>query len=73
MGFLDVAFLPSRASLSTTFLENCVKVKSIATTTCLEIVVWCKQGHAPCETLLLQQSAFLGRSNFMEIITLLLK
>ena len=44
MGFQDVAFIPSRASFSTTFLRT---------------VVGRKQGHAPCDVLLPQQSLFL--------------
>ena len=32
--------------------------ESLGTTTCLRTVVWGKQGHAPCEILLLHQTPF---------------
>ena len=72
MGFQDEASLPSRASFSTMFLNNCGGGESLGTTTCLKTVVGGKQGHAPSETLLLQQSLFLCRLTFVEIITLTL-
>ena len=36
MTFLDVLFLPCRASFSTTFLNNCGRGEGLGTTTCLE-------------------------------------
>ena len=39
MGFQDVAFLPSRSSLLTTFLKNCGIGECLRTTTCLITVV----------------------------------
>ena len=41
--FIDLAFLPSRASFSTTLLKNCGRDESLWTTTCLNTVVGCKQ------------------------------
>ena len=58
MGFEDVAFLPSQASFSTTFLKNCGRSVSLGTTTCPKTVVGGKQGHAPSKMPLLQQSLF---------------
>ena len=55
MGVQDVAFLLSRASFVTTFLKDCGRGESLATTTCLNTVVGGKQGHALCKVLLLQQ------------------
>ena len=51
----DAAFLPSRASVSTTFLKNCGRDDGLRTTTCLTTVVGDKQGHAPCKIISLQQ------------------
>ena len=48
MDFLDVAPLPSRASVFTTFLTNCGRGESLGTTTCLNPVVGGRQGHTPC-------------------------
>ena len=53
--FHDVAFLPSRASFSTTFLKNCGRGESLRNTTYLITVFRGKQGHSPCKILLLQQ------------------
>ena len=58
MGLQDVAFLPSRASVSTKFLKKCGRGDSLRTTTCLRTVDGGKQGHALCRILLLQQSPF---------------
>ena len=71
MGFGDVVFLPSRASFCITFLKNCGRGEGLMATTCLRTVVGGKQGLAPCDILLLQQSLFLCQLNFMEIIRLL--
>ena len=43
---------------SATFLENCGRDESLATTVCLITVIWGKQGHATCRIFLLQQSLF---------------
>ena len=56
MGLWDVAFLPSRASFSTTLAKNCGRGASLGTSTCPKTVVSGKQGNAPCETLSLQQN-----------------
>ena len=40
----DVAFLPLRASFSTTFLKNCGRGESFVTTTCLMTVVEVSNG-----------------------------
>ena len=67
MGFDYVAFLPSLASFSTTFRKDCGRGEGLGITTCPKCVVLGKHGHAPCKMLLLQQSLFLCRLNFMEI------
>ena len=64
MGFQDVAFLPSRASYSSTFLNNCGRGKSLGNTTCLKTAVGCKQGHAPCKIFSLQQNLFVVSVEF---------
>ena len=53
IAFLDVAFLSSQASFSTTFLKNCGSGESHGTTTYPRAVVGGKQGHAPCRKLAL--------------------
>ena len=58
MGFQDVAFLPSRASFSTTFLRNHGRSESIRTTACLISVGSGNQGYAHCKIFPLQQSVF---------------
>ena len=60
MDFQDVAFLPSRASSSTTFLKNCGRGYNLGTATCLQTVVGAKRWHAPCEMLSLRQSLFVS-------------
>ena len=57
MGFQAVAFLPSRASFSATFLMSCAG-ECFGSTTCH--VVGGRQGHAPCNILLLKQSLFVS-------------
>ena len=49
MAFQDVAYLPLRASFSTTFHKNFGRGESLGTTTCRETMVGHKQGHAICE------------------------
>ena len=71
MSFQDVAFLPSKASFSSTFLRNNGRGEGFCITRCAKTVVGGKQGHAPCRILLLQQSLFLCQSNLMEIMILL--
>ena len=39
MGFQDVAFQPSRASFSTTYVNNCCGGKGLRSATCLNTVV----------------------------------
>ena len=53
MGFQNVALLPSRASISTTFLEDCGRGESLGTTKYLKAAIGGKQGHDPCKVLLL--------------------
>ena len=65
MLFLDVAFLPSQASVFTTFVKNCCT--GYRSATCLRSVVGGKQGHAICEMILLRYFLFLRESNFIEI------
>ena len=50
MGFHDVAFLP--------YLSSCGRGESFGAITCFISVVGGKQGHAPCDILLLQLSLF---------------
>ena len=66
---MNVAFMPSIASFSTTFLGNCGRGESLIT--CLKAVVGViLLGHAPCRIFLLQQSLFLCQLNFTEIMRL---
>ena len=58
MGFQDVAFLPSRATFSTTFIKFCGRVEILLTTTHLKAVDVGMQGHTPCKIPLLQQNFF---------------
>ena len=60
MVFLDVAFIPSQTSSSTTFLKYCDRGKGLRTTKCLKSVVEGKQGHALCKIPLIQQSLFVS-------------
>ena len=47
MGLLDIAFLPSRASISPiTFINKCGRGGGLRTATCLN-TGWGNQGHAP--------------------------
>ena len=64
MDFLDLAFLPSRASFHTTFLRNCGRGDCLRTATCLSTLFGGKQGHAPCRILLLQQILFFVSVEF---------
>ena len=63
-GFLDVAFLPSRAIFTPHFCGIVVEMKVVRPAH-LESVVGDKQGHATCKILLLQQSVFLCHSNLI--------
>ena len=51
MGFPDVAFLPSRASLTPHFLKKCCNGESLMITICLRTVVGGRQAHALCKIL----------------------
>ena len=64
MGFHNVTFLLSEASFSATFLNNCGRGESLRTTTCLRSLVGCRQGHDPCEILLLKQSLFVSVKSY---------
>ena len=70
MLFQHVAFLPSPASFSSTFLKNCGRGESLGITTCLNNVVGGKQGHALCKIPKLQQILYLRHLNFTVIIRL---
>ena len=70
MGLQDVAFLPCRGRLPTTLPKNCGRYESLTTITRPTTVIGGKQRHAPCKIPSLQQSLFLGKLNFMEIIRL---
>ena len=64
----DLSFQTFRASLYTTFLENCISVYRLRTTTTyLRIVVGCEQGQCPCEIILLQQIS-LCQLRFIDVI-----
>ena len=64
--------VPAIQSLfSTTFLKNCGRGEGLGTTTCPITVIGGRQGHAPSEILLPQQSLFLCQFNFMEIMRLI--
>ena len=69
MGIQDVEFLPSRASLSITFLKNCGRGEGHRTTTCPKTVVGGKQGNAPSKIILLHKAS-LCQLNFMDIVRL---
>ena len=71
MGFQDVAFLPFRASYSTTFLLNCRRGESLETITCLKTVVVDSKGMLPVEYFCSSKALSLCQSNFMKIIRLL--
>ena len=45
MDFQDVAFLPTKASFSATFHNNCGRGESLGSTTCLKTVVLGKQTY----------------------------
>ena len=47
MGFQDLAFLLSRASLPTTFLKNCGRGESLGKTTCPKTPVGVDNGMLP--------------------------
>ena len=73
MGFLVVAFLPSKVSFYTTFFKHCGRGESFGAFTCLRTVAWCRQGHAACKIFLLQQILFVCQSKLMEITGLTLR
>ena len=56
-GFQDVAFLPFRASFSTTFFLTC-RGESLGTTTCLKTVVGGEQGMLPETGFLSNKASF---------------
>ena len=58
MNFLDVAFLPSKPSFSTTLLKNRHRSESLGTTTCIQTVVGGYQGHVTCEIFLPHKASF---------------
>ena len=58
MGFQDVAFLPNRASLYTTFLNNYGIGYDLRTATCLETVVLISKGMLPAKYLSSNKASF---------------
>ena len=64
IGFLDIAFLPSKVLFHTTLLKNCGRGEGLRATTCRKTAVGGKQGHAPCKICLLQEILF-----FQQIFT----
>ena len=59
MRFQQVAFLPL-GSFDTIFLESYHRGECLVTATCLRAVVGCKQRHAFCKILLLEQIPFVS-------------
>ena len=57
--FQDVAFLPSRACLRTTFVDNCGGGGDPFTATCLRTVIGGRHVHAPFKIYALLQILFL--------------
>ena len=57
MGFLDMAFLPSRDSFSTTFL-NCGRSESLGTTTCLKLWLAVSKGMLPVKYICPNEASF---------------
>ena len=49
MGIHDAAFLPSRATMSTTFHKSCGRGESLRTTTCPKTVVGVSKGMLPAK------------------------
>ena len=47
MGFQNVAYLPSRANSSTTFLTICGRGESLRTTTCPKTMIGASKGMLP--------------------------
>ena len=66
MSFLDVAFLPSRASFPATFLTNGGRDGGLVTTTCPKAVVGGMQWHAPVKYICSNKASFLRQSKLME-------
>ena len=64
MRFQDVAFLPSRANFSTTFLDNCGRGEMLEITTCSKTVVEGKKRHAPSKIILQNQSLYVVSVQF---------
>ena len=60
MGFLDVAFLPFRASLPITFLNSCGGGESLGTTTYVKTVVGVRKGMLPVKHLRSNKSSFVS-------------
>ena len=58
MGFVDVMFLPSCASLSTTFLNNCGSSESLRTAIYLETVVGVSKGTLPVKYFYYNKASF---------------
>ena len=68
--FVDVAFLPSKASFMQHFFEILVEVKVSIPPFVLEVCLWLwvSKGMLPVKRLRSNKSSLLCRLNFMEII-----
>ena len=62
---ISVEFMFFYGSFSATFPKDCGRVEGLGTLTCLRTVVGCRQGHAACRIVLLQQS--LGAFTFRAV------
>ena len=69
MGFQHVAFLPCRATLSTTFLKHCGRGESLGSTTCHKSVVEVSMGMLSVRYFC-SYEASLSLLNFIEIMML---
>ena len=69
MGFLDVSFLPSRASFSTTFLRMVVGIKAMRLSHVLRLWLWVSEVMLPVKYFRSNNSS-LCQLNFVETIRL---
>ena len=66
MSFQDVAFLPSKASFYTTFVEYCGRCEGLRTTTFSIAVDVGRHGDGLCRVFLVQRSLFFVSVEFHE-------
>ena len=70
MDFQDVAFLPSRASFSVTFLNDCGGGGGLGTTTYLKTVLGVSMGMPPVKYFSSSVTSFMLMLNVLEVIGL---